>query len=51
MDNLKIEKGYLSKKIVTLKAINDLKVDKVRTFEEKYCKIKYNFMIFFLLDL
>ncbi|WMV09791.1 hypothetical protein MTR67_003176 [Solanum verrucosum] len=47
MKNLKIERGHLLKKLLTLDATNDFEVDKVRIFEEKYCKIRYKFMISF----
>ncbi|KAK4726862.1 hypothetical protein R3W88_031779 [Solanum pinnatisectum] len=45
VENLKIKVGHLSEKIATLEASNDLEVEKVRTFEDKYHKIKYKFMI------
>ncbi|CAN4098973.1 unnamed protein product [Withania somnifera] len=45
-DNLKIEGGNLSERDSILEDTNDeLEVNKVRTFEEKYFKIKYNLMI------
>ncbi|WMV41217.1 hypothetical protein MTR67_034602 [Solanum verrucosum] len=45
MQNLKIEGGHLSEKISKLEETNDLEVEEVRTFEDKYYKIKYKFMI------
>ncbi|CAN4121680.1 unnamed protein product [Withania somnifera] len=45
-DNLKIQGGHLSERVYILEATNDeLEVNKVTTFEEKYFKIKYNLMI------
>ncbi|CAN4099477.1 unnamed protein product [Withania somnifera] len=45
-DNLKIEGGHLSERVSILEATNyELEVNTVRTFEEKYFKIKYNLMI------
>ncbi|CAN4116413.1 unnamed protein product [Withania somnifera] len=49
-DNLKIEGGHLSERVSILEATNDeLEVNKVTTFEEKYFKIKYNLMILWAL--
>ncbi|CAN4077939.1 unnamed protein product [Withania somnifera] len=49
-DNLKIEGGHLSERVSILEANNDeLEVNKVTTFEEKYFKIKYNLMISWVL--
>ncbi|KAK4729627.1 hypothetical protein R3W88_022615 [Solanum pinnatisectum] len=45
MENLKIEGGHLSEKISKLEETNDLDVEEVRTFEDKYYKTKYKFMI------
>ncbi|CAN4093683.1 unnamed protein product [Withania somnifera] len=53
-DNLKIEGVHLSERVYILEATNDeLEVNNVTTFEEKYFKIKYNLMIsgLYLLDL
>jgi len=45
VENLKIKAGHLLETIATLEASNDLVVEKVRTFEDKYHKIKYKVMI------
>lgn len=45
VENLKIKVGHLSKTIATLEASNDLVVEKVRIFQDKYHKIKYKVMI------
>ncbi|KAK4729663.1 hypothetical protein R3W88_022651 [Solanum pinnatisectum] len=45
MENLKIEGGHLLEKISKLEETNDLEVEEVRTFEDKYYKTKYKFMI------
>ncbi|WMV45144.1 hypothetical protein MTR67_038529 [Solanum verrucosum] len=45
VENLKIKVGHLSETIATLEASNDLVVEKVRTFQDKYHKIKYKVMI------
>ncbi|KAK6803736.1 hypothetical protein RDI58_001520 [Solanum bulbocastanum] len=36
MENLKIKRGHLSKRLLTLDTTNDLELDKVRIFKEKY---------------
>ncbi|KAG5629356.1 hypothetical protein H5410_001073 [Solanum commersonii] len=41
VENLKIKVGHLLETIATLEASNDLVVEKVRTFQDKYHKIKY----------
>ncbi|KAK6805434.1 hypothetical protein RDI58_003219 [Solanum bulbocastanum] len=45
VENLKIKAGHLSETIATLEASNDLVVEKVKTFEDKYHKIKNKVMI------